>query len=84
MTKMRKKLSEIRDQRSELGAPISEFLQGFGDTGRPVYGVSGISRKFGKEQKNSKKIGIGGLYWVRTSDLIHVKDARYQLRQETL
>ena len=25
----------------------------------------------------------GGLYWIRTSDLIHVKDARYQLRQET-
>ena len=26
---------------------------------------------------------FGRLYWTRTSDLFHVKETRYQLRQET-
>lgn len=32
----------------------------------------------------SKGLANGGLYWARTSDLLHVKETRYQLRQETL
>ncbi len=29
-------------------------------------------------------VRFGGLYWTRTSDLLHVKETRYQLRQETM
>ena len=32
----------------------------------------------------SSRLTNGGLYWARTSDLFHVKETRYQLRQETI